>query len=62
MQLGGLKKAKKLLTKANFCGIYPKNSVIVATSPIIVCSAIRRAQEGKKVIDESEFLWDLSEE
>ena len=25
-------------------------------------SAIRRAQEGKKVIDKSEFLWDLAEE
>ena len=23
-------------------------------------SAIRRAQEGKKVIDKSEFLWDLT--
>ena len=25
-------------------------------------SAIRRAQEGKKVIDNSDFLWDLAEE
>jgi hypothetical protein len=25
-------------------------------------SAIRRAQEGKKIIDKNEFLWDLAEE
>ncbi len=38
MRLEGHKKAKKLLTKAGLSGIQPKNSGIVATSPIVFMS------------------------
>ena len=53
------------MTKANFFGIYPKNSGIVATSPIIGCGEDVTIRELSELVAavvgfEGEVLWDTT--